>query len=123
MHKSKIIKVIIILAISFITILNLNIKVLGSTDPIENANYYKPSTSISEPELEKKAGVILGGINVVGVIVSVVTLMIVGIKYMFGSVEEKAEYKKTMTMYLIGAVLVFSITTIPNILYKIASSI
>ena len=42
---------------------------------------------------------------------------------MIGSVEEKAEYKKTMTTYLIGAILVFSVTTIPNILYQIAQSI
>ena len=66
---------------------------------------------------------ILGAINVFGVIVSVITLMIIGMKYMFGSIEEKAEYKKTATMYIIGAVLVFSVTTIPNILYKIGSSI
>lgn len=123
MNKNKIIKVIMTLLIIFITILNLNIKVFGSTDPTENPNYYKPSTSGSEPELQKKAGVILGVINVVGVVTSVITLMVVGIKYMLGSVEEKAEYKKTMGMYLLGAVLVFSITTVPSILYKIAQSI
>ena len=78
---------------------------------------------IEEEELEQKAEIILGVVNIVGVIISVVTLMIIGIKYMIGSVEEKAEYKKTMTTYLIGAILVFSVTTIPNILYQIAQSI
>ena len=38
---------------------------------------------------------------------------------MFGSVEEKAEYKNTAFMYILGAILIFSVTTIPNILYKI----
>ena len=38
--------------------------------------------------------------------------MIVGIKYMLCSVEEKAEYKKTAIAYLIGALLIFATTGI-----------
>lgn len=40
--------------------------------------------------------------------------MILGIKYMLGSTEQKATYKKSMLPYLVGAVLLFggvSITT------------
>ena len=61
--------------------------------------------------------------NLVGVIVSVITLMVLGIKYMFGSIEEKAEYKKTAIYYIIGAVLIFSGTTVPNILYIITTGL
>ena len=42
---------------------------------------------------------------------------------MFGSIEEKAEYKKTATIYLVGAILVMGGTTIPNILYKIGTNL
>ena len=49
--------------------------------------------------------------------------MIIGIKYMLGSVEEKSEYKKTMIPYLIGAAIVFSGTTLPQIIYQLASNI
>ena len=42
---------------------------------------------------------------------------------MLGSVEEKAEYKQTIIPYLIGAALVFSGTTIPQILYQISKNI
>ena len=48
----------------------------------------------------------------VGVVVAVVILLILGIKYMMGSAEEKAEYKKTMIPYLVGAVLVFGASAI-----------
>lgn len=139
MKKNIIIKSVIMLVIIFIILLNFNLKVYASTgalgeptggsssseiDPTENPKYFKPDNSnATETELKSKAGLILGAINVFGVIVSVITLMIIGMKYMFGSIEEKAEYKKTATMYIIGAVLVFSVTTIPNILYKIGSSI
>ena len=74
-------------------------------------------------KLEKKAGVILGVVNVAGIIISVITIMLIGIKYMFGSIEEKAEYKKTATIYLIGAILVMGGTTIPNILYQIGTNL
>ena len=91
-------------------------------DAVSNPNNFKPGKIESEKELSKRAGIIFGIINVIGVLTSVITLICLGIRYMFGSVEEKADYKKTFGMYLIGAFLVFSITTIPNILYQMSSS-
>ena len=57
----------------------------------------------------------------VGIVVAVVVLLILGIKYMMGSAEEKAEYKKTMIPYLVGAILIFASTTIVNVVYNIAN--
>ena len=37
---------------------------------------------------------------------------------MIGSVEERAEYKKTLIPYVIGCVLVVSITTIVSFIYN-----
>lgn len=94
-----------------------------STDPSKNPDFYKPTPSPNEPEVQEKAGIILGYINTIGVVVSVITLIIIGIKYMLGSIEEKAEYKKTMMYYIIGAALLFAATTIPNILYNLTTGI
>ncbi len=121
-NKNKIINFILILLIIFITVLSFN-NMVFATDVISNPDKFKPGSSGSEQELTQRAGVILGVVNTVGIVVSVLTLMILGVKYILGSVEEKAEYKKTMGMYLLGAFLVMSITTIPNVLYKIASNI
>ena len=74
-------------------------------------------------KLEDIAEKILGFIQVIGTVVSVVGLMAIGIKYMLGSVEEKSEYKQTMIPYVIGAILVFSGSTIPQIIYQIAKNI
>lgn len=60
---------------------------------------------------------ILGIVQIVGTIASIVTLIILGIKYMTGSVEEKAEYKKTLMPYLIGAVFVLGATNITKWIY------
>lgn len=43
----------------------------------------------------------------VAIILAVVVIAVLGVKYMMGSTEEKAEYKKSMIPYLVGAVLVF----------------
>ena len=66
---------------------------------------------------------LMGVIQVAGVVIAVIILMVLGIKYMMGSAEEKAEYKKTMIPYLVGAILIFAASTIANVVYQFASGI
>ena len=66
---------------------------------------------------------IVGILQIIGIIVAVVVLLVLGIKYMMGSAEEKAEYKKTMIPYIIGALLIFAATTIVNVLYGMFANI
>lgn len=58
-----------------------------------------------------------------GVVVSVVILVVLGIKYMMGSAEEKAEYKKTLMPYVIGAGLVFAASSVATVVFNFATSI
>lgn len=62
-------------------------------------------------------------VRTVGVLVAVVILLILGIKYMMGSAEEKADYKKSMIPYLVGAVLIFAASTITGIVYDMAKAL
>ena len=73
--------------------------------------------------LQSTGNNILGIIQAVGTVLSVVMLMAIGIKYMLGSVEERATYKQTLKPYIIGAFLLFTGTTIPNLLYQFAQNI
>ena len=66
---------------------------------------------------------VLGVIQVIGTIVSVVCLMAIGIKYMVGSAEEKATYKKSMIPYIIGAVILFGSSNLLSILYDVINGI
>ncbi len=66
---------------------------------------------------------ILSIIQVVGTVIAVGVLMVLGIKYMMGSAEEKAEYKKTMLPYLIGAILLFAAVNLANWVVDIAQGI
>lgn len=66
---------------------------------------------------------VIGVIQVIGIIISVVCLMVLGIKYMMGSSEEKAEYKKTFIPYLVGAVLLFAAAAFAKSIYELASGL
>lgn len=71
--------------------------------------------------LKDKVSKLLGFIRAVGTVVSVVMLIGIGIKYLFSSVEEKADYKKSLVPYIIGAALLFSGTTIPQLIYDLVN--
>lgn len=68
-------------------------------------------------------GQIVGTLQVVGTVIAVLILIVLGIKYMMGSAEEKAEYKKTMMPYIIGALLIFAAVTIANMVYNFTSTL
>ena len=76
----------------------------------------KPADNVTgSPEIQSAGNSI---ISIVGVVLSVVVLMIIGIKYMMGSAEEKAEYKKTMIPYIVGAALIFAASIFANVIYQ-----
>lgn len=82
-----------------------------------NLNQYK-GTTMNSTKLKHMGGVILSAIQVIGTVLSVVILIVIGIKYMLGSVEEKADYKKTLVPYVVGAFILFTGTLIPQLIYK-----
>lgn len=75
----------------------------------------KPITDIANP--------IVGGIKVLGIVVAVVMMIVMGIKFMTGSIEEKAEYKKSILPYLIGAILVVAITQLLGVIIEIVGNV
>ena len=62
-------------------------------------------------------------LQTVGIVLSVVVLIVLGIKYMMGSAEEKADYKKSMLPYLVGAIIIFAASAFANVVYNFATSI
>ena len=97
----------------------------AGTPTTVNPDDWKPSNFDGNDmdEVVDEAGIIVSVIRTFGIIVSVVVLLIMGIRYMMGSVEEKAEYKKTMIPYLIGAFMLFGITIILGIFSTIITGI
>ena len=69
-------------------------------------------------EVTDLGGRIIGIMRVVGTLVAVVMVIVLGIKYMTGSAEEKAANKKSMLPYLIGAGILFFAVNIVNAIYN-----
>ena len=88
-----------------------------------NPNDYNPSKNPLTVEDSKpvtdKVGLILGFIRNISVVVSVIVLMVIGVKYILGSVEEKANYKATMLPYIVGCIMAISGTTIVTFIYSV----
>lgn len=93
--------------------------VYGLTPDELNANPDATGTT----EIKTFGENIMGVVQVVGVVIAVVIIMILGIKYMMGSAEEKADYKKTMIPYMVGAILIFAGSTIANVVYQFATGL
>ena len=107
----------------------LSILMLGvtcfATDGMITPDNFKPTSlnSSTTSGLVNVGQMIVSVVQTVGVLVAVVILLVLGIKYMMGSAEEKADYKKSMIPYLVGAVLIFAASAITGIVYEMAKAI
>lgn len=110
------------LAVLFFTIICVNNFCWAISDVTNSIfwNTWQPTIQDGSA-LTEKIEPILGAIKVVGIVVSVATLVFIGIRFMYGSVEEKAKYKEQLIPWIIGATMVFAITTIPSIIYDLTS--
>lgn len=69
----------------------------------------------------EKVGKIIGFLQWAGAIAGVLIITIFGIKYMMGSLEEKAEYKKSMIPLIVGAVVLIAAPQIAKLIFSILS--
>ena len=82
-------KISIIIIIFLMIFMFFNISIVKATI---NPGDYKPGDLSNEDvnKVTSKAGPIIGTIKTLGIVISVITLVVLGIKYMTGSIEEKA---------------------------------
>lgn len=114
----KVIKIMsIVLTIAMLLAVVTPVFAAGALTPDQMKPDYTGEGSTKIQDAGQK---IMGVLNTVGVVIAVIILIILGIKYMMGSASEKAEYKKTMIPYLVGAVLIFAASTIANVVYQFA---
>ena len=89
-----------------------------------SANSYKPNVDFKGTKsINSKLSIILGMIRNIGIVIGVISLSIIGLKFMFGSVEEKAKYKETLIPWTVGAIVLMVGTTMVSVIYNIASKI
>ena len=107
---------IIPLILAIVLILSISSNVMAVKNPAS-------ITGATVSQFDTIGSKIIGMIQAVGSIAAVAVLVVLGIKYMMGSTEEKAEYKKTLLPYFIGAILIFAASQIAGIVFNFANSI
>lgn len=109
--------------ITIITILFLCLNTICFADVA--TDNYKPDNLLPSDynKVFTMAGTIVSVLRTAGLVIAVVGLMVLGIKYMIGSVEQKADYKKTLIPYLVGCIMIFAITQIVSIIYNLVTQI
>lgn len=83
----------------------------------------KPTPGPGSEQIKGIAGIILGIIQVVAVAVALIMLIVLAIKYMAASPSEKADVKKSLTVYIVGALILFAGAGLLNIVQKVATDI
>ena len=115
--NSIIIKTFLIIILTII-IISTGKYVYASVD----TDWVNPTISSSEQkDINNITGKVLGIVQTIATYVSVGILIVIGIKYIMGSVEEKSEMDKKLWIYVVGAIMAFATTTLLTYIYNYIS--
>ena len=119
-NKKNILKILILLFIFNIIMMSTN--VYGMSDIIfggkkfirigeeglqNELNDPNGIQSIDESQLQKASGEVYNVFLVLGIAAAVIVGMVMGIKFITGSIDEKADVKNSLIPYVAGCVVVF----------------
>lgn len=126
--KNNIIKIIsiIMLAVMIMTTISGMLNVQATSIDDVTASYIRDNATDTTGASEKIKTIIqaiLVVAQVIGVGVAVIMLIVLAIKYISAAPSDKAEIKKHMVVYVVGAVLLFAATGILEIIKKITDVI
>ena len=108
----KILILIILITVFLMSNINL-ISYAGDTidNTIQDARAFAQESTVDNPvsnaKIKNVSNFLFNLFLGVGIVVAVIVGIILGMKYMVGSVEEKAEYKQTLIAYVIGCIVIF----------------
>lgn len=84
-----------------------------------HVNDIKPEYTIESARIKVFGRELFGIVRNIAAISSVVILAFVGLKIILGSVDQKAEYKKSLMPIIIGICIVLGATTIVSAIWKL----
>lgn len=114
----KTIKVVSVLLVVMMCLFTLStvVRAADIEDILDQMNTAGESTDANG--VASIGGQVASVITTAGIVIAVIVLLVLGIKYMIGSASEKAEYKKTMIPYIVGAVLILGASGIVKLLFS-----
>lgn len=118
----KIFSIILMVSI-FVLFLSNTVLASGAGDIIGQVKPNYTTRIDGQGDLTKIGQKIVSIISVVAMVIAVIVLLILGIKYMIGSASEKAEFKKSMIPYLVGAIIIFGAGAIAQVIVQVAMGV
>ena len=120
MMKKNVIKII---SCTLIILLFINISTVEATSVIGDIqNNMKTNTSVSN-SVVSTGKTVMGVLDIIATGIAILMLLYIAIKYMMSAPEGKAEYKKTATVYAIGAVIIFIAPKLASAIMKVSQNI
>ena len=90
----------------------------GLDEVIDGANITKAG---SNGQAVETGNSILSTVRTAGIMASVIALMVLGIKYMTSTLEEKANMKKAIPYYIFGLIMVAAIIVIMKVIESVVN--
>ena len=112
-------KLMKVMSILLISIMMISMSTMVFADNITPGNFTGNTDNMTNAVngITSLGNNVVGVLRTVGIVLSVIVLIVIGIKYMMGSPEEKSEYKKSMMPYIIGAALIFAASVFADVIY------
>lgn len=107
-------KKIIVFILLFATIMltgGYQAKAIGPDDIIKKGddfiNQGDPSKVVSKDNIKDTSGMVFRVLLFIGIIVAIIAGIIIGMQFVTGSVEAKAQVKEKLIPYVVGCIIIF----------------
>lgn len=115
-------KAVVALVLAVMTIMLCVVPVFAASSKVGEVTV-KTDPGKVDQKLTNVGSTVLGYIQVIGTFIAVGVLMFLGIRYMTASANEKADIKKSIIPYIIGAVVLLAAVNIVALLPKISDAL
>lgn len=119
----KVIKVVSILLMVLMVVMTLSTAVFATEGlDWDEVKITAKDNSGASTSFSNIIGAIINIVQVIGMGVAIIMLVVMAIKYISAAPSEKAEIKKSATVYIIGAIVLFAASGILGIIKNFATS-
>ena len=115
-------KAIVALVLAVMTIMLCVVPVFAASSKVGEVTVTTNPGKV-DSKLTTVGSTVLGYIQVIGTFIAVGVLMFLGIRYMTASANEKADIKKSIIPYIIGAIVLLAAVNIVALLPKISDAL
>lgn len=119
----KVMKVVSILLVVLMAVTMLSTTVFAALDYDINQFDNRTDTSGAKESFSNIVGALISIVQVIGMGVAIIMLIVMAIKYISAAPSEKAEIKKSATVYIVGAIVLFAASGILQIIKNFAGNV